>query len=166
MCQNNCCRVTQTCNLHRVTHRYSQTSFPVAVASPGQHPCPSRFPPGAAAEQQLRASWSSALWHFKWMWSAMLEQRVTAESPKGPDCQRMKMDWLIYGFTNFSSESSAATRNSGLTLQICNCHLDASDISPFLTWSFLCDCVPLVSQWEPQTGAETLLESEEIKCWM
>lgn len=47
----------------------------------------------------------------------MLEQRVMAEPLKGPDCQSMKMDWLIYIFTNFSSESLVATRNSGLTLQ-------------------------------------------------
>lgn len=63
----------------------------------------------------------------------MLEQRVTAESPKGPDCQSTKMNWLIYIFANFSSESLAATRKSGLTLQTRNCHLDASDISPLLT---------------------------------
>lgn len=97
------------------------------------------------------------------MWNAVLEQRVTAESPKGPDCQSMKMDWLIYTFANFSSESLAATRKSGLTLQTWNCHLDASDISPLVTFYFFCDYVPLTPQWDPQTGRRTLLESEEIK---
>lgn len=93
----------------------------------------------------------------------MLEQRVTAESPKGPDCQSTKMNWLIYIFANFSSESLAATRKSGLTLQTRNCHLDASDISPLLTWHFSCDYVPLTPQWDPQIGHRTLLEFEEIK---
>lgn len=64
------------------------------------------------------------------MWNATPEHGVTAESPKGSDCQSMKMDRLIYVFANFSSGSLPAAKNSGLTLQTRNCHLDAGDISP------------------------------------
>lgn len=86
-----------------------------------------------------------------------------AESPKGPDCQSMKMDWLIYIFANFSSESLAATRKSGWTLQTWNCHLDVDDISPFL-YAILSVPVSLLHPNETRRlETETPLELEEIK---
>lgn len=126
------------CNLHHITDRPVQASFPVPVTStasvPG--PLPTSICSRAAAETMgviKLAKWlkGSSLRHFKLMWNATLEQRVTAESPKGPDCQSKKMDWLIYVFANFSSESFVATRNNGLTLQTWNCHLDVT-FSPFI----------------------------------
>lgn len=81
----------------------------------------------------------------------MLQQSVTAESPKGPDCQSRKMDWLIYVFANFSSESWAATRNSGLTLQTWNL-LRCKWHFPLLICYFFYGCVPRMSQWDPQIG--------------
>lgn len=81
------------------------------------------------------------------------QNRVTAESPKGPDCQSMKMDWLIYVFANFSSKSLVATRNNGLTLQTWNCHLHVT-FSPFIYSIFF--CVFLTSQWDPQIGDKSI----------
>lgn len=97
------------------------------------------------------------------MWNATPEHGVTAESPKGSDCQSMKMDWLIYVFANFSSGSLPAAKNSGLTLQTRNCHLDAGDISPLpMHCVFL--WVYLTSQWGPLIlDTRTLLEFEEIE---
>lgn len=92
----------------------------------------------------------------------MPEQRVTAESPKGPGCPSMKMGWPIYVFANFSSESLAATRNSGLTLQTWNCHLDAR-FSLFLYAIFSVSLSLLCPSETLRLEAETPLEFEEIK---
>lgn len=80
----------------------------------------------------------------KLMRSAALELRVTVESPTSPACQGMEMDWLIYVFADFSSEPSAASMNSGSTLQTQNCHLGASYVSTLLYTIFFL-CVPSMS---------------------
>lgn len=97
------------------------------------------------------------------MRSAALELRVTVESPTSPACQGMEMDWLIYVFADFSSEPSAASMNSGSTLQTQNCHLGASYVSTLLYTIFFL-CVPSMFHWKPLIlDTETLPEFEEIK---
>lgn len=141
-------RYRQTCPSQLFSASHQHRSVPV--------PLPTSICSRAAAETMgviKPTKWleGSSLWRLKLMWKAALEQRVTAESPKGPDCQSMKMDWMIYVFANFSSESLVATRNNGLTLQTWNCHLEVT-FSPFIYATFFCDCVSLISQWDPQIG--------------